>query len=104
MVNSKQKGKRGEQEVVNTLKSWGMNAKRTAPMQAGFPEDYPDVLINDKMLCEVKTVKSFSSSQIVANLSKKDVDLMRIKVTNKGKFWAVPDDLMEKLLKAYFRE
>lgn len=42
-AKSRNKGKSGEREVVNLAKSLGLDAVRTAPMQAGVGTQYADV-------------------------------------------------------------
>jgi len=101
---SRNKGASFERDTVNLLKSWGINAQRTAPMQAGLSDTYPDVKIENGLFCECKSYKTFPSSKIIETLKGHNVDLMRIKITNKGSFWAIRDDLFKKLLDAYSKE
>lgn len=47
-INVRQKGRRGEQELVRMAKAKGLKAVRTAPIQAGVgTSDCPDVRIED---------------------------------------------------------
>lgn len=56
---SRDKGKRGEREVVNLLKKAGHSAQRTAPLQAHSGDDSgADVLLDDKYKIEVKRRKN----------------------------------------------
>lgn len=56
---SRDKGKRGEREVVNLLKKAGHQAQRTAPLQAhSGNESGADVLLDDKYRIEVKRRKN----------------------------------------------
>lgn len=56
---SRNKGKRGEREVVNLLKAAGHHAQRTAPLQAHSGDDSgADVLLDDKYKIEVKRRKN----------------------------------------------
>lgn len=56
---SRDKGKRGEREVVNLLKAEGHHAQRTAPLQAAEGDDSgADVLLDDKYKIEVKRRKN----------------------------------------------
>jgi hypothetical protein len=43
---SREKGKRGEREVVNVFKANGVDARRTAPMQADGKGDDSDVALS----------------------------------------------------------
>lgn len=43
--HSRNKGKRGEREIVNTFKEAGYKAERLAPIQAGLSTEYPDVKV-----------------------------------------------------------
>lgn len=42
-MSSRDKGKRGELEIVNYYKQYGFDTVRTAPLQAGFVEGAADV-------------------------------------------------------------
>lgn len=54
----KEKGKRGEREVVKLLKEAGFEARRTAPLQAGESSSGdPDVMLDGKFRIEVKRRK-----------------------------------------------
>ncbi len=53
---SRDKGKRGEREVVNILQSLGFDAKRRGQLQAGR-EDVPDVLAKSKLITLAVEVK-----------------------------------------------
>lgn len=56
---SRDKGKRGEREVVNLLKEAGHQAQRTAPLQAHSGDDSgADVLLDNKYKIEVKRRKN----------------------------------------------
>lgn len=44
-LRSRNKGKRGEREVVNAFRAAGYNADRLAPVQAGLSTEYPDVKV-----------------------------------------------------------
>lgn len=52
MVNSKQKGKRGEREVVQLLKKFGIKARRGQQFKG--TKDSPDVICNRNWHIEVK--------------------------------------------------
>jgi hypothetical protein len=60
---AKSKGRRGEQEVVKLLKSWGLDAKRTGYHQVfGGTDCAPDVVCHQNALelrYEVKRLESF---------------------------------------------
>jgi len=101
---SRNKGANFERGTVNLVKSWGIPAQRTAPMQAGLSDTYPDVKIAGNLFCECKSYKAFSSGQIINNLRTEEVDFLRVKITNKGTFWAVPDDLFGEMLLAYLEK
>lgn len=56
---SREKGKRGEREVVNLLKAEGHQAQRTAPLQAANGDSSgADVLLDDMYQIEVKRRKN----------------------------------------------
>lgn len=58
----REKGKRGEREVVNLLKEYGFGAKRFGYAQAGHSTDVPDVLADicgATVYIEVKRRKKF---------------------------------------------
>lgn len=56
---ARNKGKRGEREVVNLLKAAGHHAQRTAPLQAHMGDSSgADVLLDDKYKIEVKRRKN----------------------------------------------
>ncbi len=56
---SREKGKRGEREVVNLLKAEGHQAQRTAPLQAANGDSSgADVLLDDRFKIEVKRRKN----------------------------------------------
>lgn len=56
---SRNKGKRGEREVVKLLKEAGFEARRTAPLQAHDGDNSgADVLLDDKYKIEVKRRKN----------------------------------------------
>lgn len=56
---SKNKGKRGEREVVRLLREAGFEARRTAPLQAGESSlGDPDVELDKRFKIEVKRRKS----------------------------------------------
>ncbi len=54
----REKGKRGEREVVKLLKEAGFEARRTAPLQAGETSGDPDVELDNKYRIEVKRRKN----------------------------------------------
>ena len=56
---SKQKGKRGEREVVDLFKAHGWDAVRLAPMQAGMLEGFPDVRAIAKLHAEIPHLDQF---------------------------------------------
>lgn len=60
---SRDKGKRGEREVVHVFKAAGIQAERTAPMQAGSTNyadihiDVPGYHIESKMAAQIRIVE-----------------------------------------------
>ncbi len=54
MKSPRDKGKRGEREVVKLLKRLGFNARRTGFIQSAVGREVPDVLTKDGLRIEVK--------------------------------------------------
>ena len=50
------KGRRGEQQAVNTFKSYGFKAKRISPLEAGG-EDKGDILVDNMWIVSCKIGK-----------------------------------------------
>lgn len=77
----KEKGKRGEREVVKLLKEAGFEARRTAPLQAGESSSgVPDVELDKRFKIEVKRRKS-GFKQIYDWL--KDADFLFVRADRK---------------------
>lgn len=58
---SRDKGARGEREVVDVFRSVGLDAHRAAPMQAGGVAGYPDVVVEGHPIhVEVKRTETLA--------------------------------------------
>lgn len=60
MTNSKQKGKRGELEIANMLKSYGFDCRRTAQYNGKENGSLADVIGLDGIHIEVKRVEKLN--------------------------------------------
>lgn len=105
MTNSRQKGKRGEREVVHLLKAYGFEAHRGQQFKG--TADSPDVIHNmTGFYIEVKWRQSlnlYDTLQIADN-EKKDEDTSLIFHKKNGKPWLVTLDAGEfmKLMKEMY--
>lgn len=66
---SRRKGKTGELDACHTLeKTFGWRARRTAPMQAGYGGDYPDIVCEQtpSLFLEVKRVEKLNVPRALA--------------------------------------
>lgn len=103
---SREKGKRFERATVNWLKSLGYKARRLAPMQAGSPEDYPDVRawnecrVLEIECCHAKKVNwRRKFAQMLAQRRNGGMGLCRLKDDKCDPVWIVPESVMMELLR-----
>lgn len=105
MINSKQKGKRGELEAVRLLRDLGFDARRGQQFK-GTP-DSPDIIIEDllQVHVEVKRTEQFSPEKALAQAEKDAEDKWPVvlhRKSNKPWIAVVRPDLLFKLLKEVF--
>ena len=99
---SRNKGKRGEREVVRILKAYGFDAERTAPLQAGKSKR-PDVLATAgkrSIVVEVKRIKRIPAiieHAMAQLLAYRDGDIRFVAIRGDGGKWLAVMELEELL-------